>query len=212
MQNEKLRGVAVMSPEVREMQKTPVNDDICECGRGVGADAAPPAATDAAVVAAAAATVAATAAAGYVLSATCLTCSCSQSKYARCMQLLSSWHITCCALLHHPGVWHCNMACSLGEGFPTIMALSMFAGLLNGDAASMKAAKKFFAEEFPVNTPLALISSRKDNITQPDDINRLFIVATDSRKVRAATRSVLHPGLWCTSVTDVCVCGEGSSW
>jgi hypothetical protein len=29
-QSDKIRGVAVMSPEVREMQKTPVNDDICE--------------------------------------------------------------------------------------------------------------------------------------------------------------------------------------
>jgi hypothetical protein len=30
LQYDKVRGVAVMSAEVREMQKTAVNDDICE--------------------------------------------------------------------------------------------------------------------------------------------------------------------------------------
>lgn len=30
VQDDKIRGVTVMSPEVREMQKTPVNDDICK--------------------------------------------------------------------------------------------------------------------------------------------------------------------------------------
>jgi len=83
VQYDKIRGVAVMSPAVREMQKTPVNDDI----------------------------------------------------------------------------W-----------------------LLNGDAASITAAETFFKEEFPEETPLALISSRRDNIAPPDDIKRLFVVATVSRQ------------------------------
>lgn len=30
VQSDKVRGVAVMSPEVREMQQTPVNEDLCE--------------------------------------------------------------------------------------------------------------------------------------------------------------------------------------
>jgi len=30
VQYEKIRGVTVMSPAVRDMQKTPVNDDICK--------------------------------------------------------------------------------------------------------------------------------------------------------------------------------------
>lgn len=56
-------------------------------------------------------------------------------------------------------------------------------GLLNGDAASIKAAETFFKEEFPKQTPLALISSRRDKIARPDDIQRLFVVATTSREV-----------------------------
>eukprot|EP00879_Flechtneria_rotunda_P004661 GHRR01004922.1.p1 GENE.GHRR01004922.1~~GHRR01004922.1.p1 ORF type:complete len:282 (+),score=70.89 GHRR01004922.1:275-1120(+) len=80
---DKIRGVAVMSPEVREMQKTPVNDDI----------------------------------------------------------------------------W-----------------------LLNGDADSIKAAMAFFRDEFPKDTQLAIISSKRDNISLPDDNKRLFVVATESRQ------------------------------
>eukprot|EP00878_Enallax_costatus_P000934 GHUV01001064.1.p1 GENE.GHUV01001064.1~~GHUV01001064.1.p1 ORF type:complete len:693 (+),score=197.31 GHUV01001064.1:200-2278(+) len=83
VQADKIRGVTVMSPEVRQMQKTPVNDDI----------------------------------------------------------------------------W-----------------------LLNGDKESIKAAMQFFAKEFPADTALALISSKKDNIARPADIQRLFIVATESRQ------------------------------
>lgn len=42
----------------------------------------------------------------------------------------------------------------------------------------------FFAEEFPKDTPLALISSKRDHIAKPDDIRRLFVVAAESRKVK----------------------------
>ncbi|WIA13068.1 hypothetical protein OEZ85_006672 [Tetradesmus obliquus] len=83
VQSDKIRGVAVMSPEVREMQKTPVNDDI----------------------------------------------------------------------------W-----------------------LLNGDADSLRAAMEFFKHEFPADTPLALISSKRDSIARPEDLKRLFVVATEARQ------------------------------
>lgn len=83
IQDDKIRGVTVMSPEVREMQKTAVNDDI----------------------------------------------------------------------------W-----------------------LLNGGPAGLAAAREFFATEFPIDTPLALISSKNDHIATRQDLKRLFTVATDSRE------------------------------
>jgi hypothetical protein len=65
-----------------------------------------------------------------------------------------------------------------------LLLLCMRAGLLNGDEASLKAAKEFFASEFPKDTPLALISSNRDSIARPEDLQRLFVVATDAREVR----------------------------
>jgi hypothetical protein len=55
---------------------------------------------------------------------------------------------------------------------------------LNGDAQSIEAAKAFFGTKFPKDTPLALISSRRDHIARPDDIKRLFVVSCVSRQVR----------------------------
>jgi hypothetical protein len=57
------------------------------------------------------------------------------------------------------------------------------AGLLNGDAASLQAAMEFFKSEFPKDTPLALISSKRDSIARPEDLERLFVVATEAREV-----------------------------
>jgi hypothetical protein len=71
----------------------------------------------------------------------------------------------------------------------TVLCLSTFclAGLLNGDEKSIEAAKVFFGKKFPKNTPLALISSRKDHIARPDDIKRLFVISCVSRKVRVCS-------------------------
>jgi hypothetical protein len=99
----------------------------------------------------------------------------------------------------------------------------MPAGLLNGDADSLKAATEFFKSEFPKDTPLALISSKRDSIARPEDLKRLFVVATEAREVRAAwVHEVAGPAdrlpaelhFWCRCnngmnlITDVVCSGE----
>lgn len=77
------------------------------------------------------------------------------------------------------------------------------AGLLNGDEKSIEAAKAFFKTKFPAETPLALISSRKDHIARPDDIRRLFVISTVAREVRDYSCHMSH--VWPT-VAGGCAC------
>jgi hypothetical protein len=63
------------------------------------------------------------------------------------------------------------------------MLLRCFAGLLDGTPEGVEAAMKFFKDEFPAETPLALISSKNDHIATAADQRRLFVLATASRQV-----------------------------
>jgi hypothetical protein len=74
----------------------------------------------------------------------------------------------------------------------TVLACVPNAGLLNGDAASLEAATEFFKSEFPRDTPLALISSKRDSIARPEDMKRLFVVATEAREVGMRQAQCVH--------------------
>jgi hypothetical protein len=75
------------------------------------------------------------------------------------------------------------VCCYVLKTHGAVSALVSCAGLLNGDAASLEAATEFFKSEFPKDTPLALISSKRDSIARPEDLQRLFVVATEAREV-----------------------------
>eukprot|EP00775_Hariotina_reticulata_P002823 gene2823-3116_t len=76
----------------------------------------------------------------------------------------------------------CLVGHSLGGACSIIAAAKLQVGMLNGNPESVEAAMKFFKEEFPAETPLALISSINDHIATAADQRRLFVLATASRE------------------------------